>query len=591
MEQLAPFIEGCKKHKFWIACGICAAAMLGVFIYSSMDVNKQKADRISTLNQKLQAVDSIRNQAFATDIEDVKKHPNTGTNQETEKEIQDGKDAAWKAWQLQYERQKKLLTWPVGTLGADGAAEFERQLEMELWNVPGQAGAATPRGARPGSGNTKKKDAVEKGHGDVMQNTRQLYQRFIKEHMPSVAKIIGATWKFDDSIKIDTQTEGGGRESGASGPGQSQAAGMQGIGGRNQDDPTAGIKFDTDTVIWDEDNQAYWNGLVTKFNGRNGNTSSIPTTAQIMATQQDLWILEALFRVVKEVNGDVKENDLVSIQRIDHVFTGLPAISTSPKVMRIQIDQEQNAGGARSRGRGGMGDVAGGRDKRGSRTVTNTTGSKSKFKPEASSDPIHGRYVNNNFEPMSEAEIRKAAKAAKLEADPEYSVAKRIPFRLGVVMDEREIDNFLAMCANSPFAIEVRQIRINRHQPNEVSSELMAGSNMGAGGNRGRNEADGGGTVSSAGLGSQSASGGGAGATSGTMTGIDGGRGAGAMGNRGGGTAGSGTSVATRKNYKIKVEFSGIVKIFYKPRPKLLNQKDEDNQDNSNQTNPIVASK
>ena len=590
MEQLAPFIEGCKKHKFWIACGICAAAMLGVFVYSSMNVNKEKKEQISLLDQKLQAVESINGVNFAADQgNDANGHPNAETNKQTKARIQDGKDAAWKAWNQQYDRQKDLLTWPVEALGADGVREFESQLEQERWNVKGKSASATPRGQRP-KPSTNSKEEVEAGHGNVEEKTRIAYQRFIKEEMPVVAKIIGATWKFDDSLKIQINNSGKGRDRGrAEGPGMSQAAGMTGVGGNNQNDPSASIEYNKDTVIWDESNQDYWNRLVTEYEGRNGNPEKYPTTAQVMTTQQDLWILKALFNVVKEVNGEVKENDLVNIQKIDHVFTGLAAISTTAKVMRIEASEEAPGG---TRGRGGFDNVAGGRETRGRRNnATANSGSKSKFKPEASVDPIHGRYVNTNFEPMAEADIRKAATTEKLDAEPEYSVAKRIPFRLGVVMDEREIDKFLAACANSPFAIEVRQIRINRHTPNEFDTSMFEGQggggrDMGAG-DRGKGGE--GGTVSSAGLGSQSASGGGAGAASGTMTGIDRGRGAGAMGNRDRSAPTEGGTIATRTDYKIKVEFSGIVKIFYKPRPKLLNQNTDD--DNANKTNPAVASR
>ena len=583
MEQLAPFIEGCKKYKFWIFCGTCAVAMLGVFFYSSMNVNKDKMTQISTLDQKLQAVDSIRKQKFSTDEIEVSKHPNADTNKETESEIQDGKDAAWKAWNQQYERQKGLLTWPKKALGDSGVMAFQDQLEAELWNV---SKAAAARGTPKTS--SANKDKGEAGHGDVPERYRRLYLTFIKEHMPEVADIIGTTWKFDDTLKIEVNSGKGGDKGRAEGPGQSRAAGMTGVGGNNRDDSNADIDYNKDTVIWNETNQKYWNDVVTSYEGRNGNSSNVPTTAQIMATQQDLWIITAIFDVIKEVNGDVKENDLVTIKQIDHVFTGLPAITTNAKIMRIDATSAEAGGG---QGREGFDNVAGGRESRGrGGAKAINTGTKSKFKPEASNDPIHGRYVKTNYEPMSEAEIRKAAKAEKLEADPEYSVAKRIPFRLGLVMDEREIDRFLAACANSPFAIEVRQIRVNRHTPNEFDASLFAN----AGGSQGQGERDRGkgaegGTVSSAGLGSQSASGGGAGATSGTMTGIDKGGGAGAMGGRDR-VAASDNTVSTRTDYKVKVEFSGIVKIFYKPRPKLLNQK-TDEQDQNKKTSPVVASR
>ncbi|MEM9413741.1 MAG: hypothetical protein AAGA30_21715, partial [Planctomycetota bacterium] len=106
----------------------------------------------------------------------------------------------------------------------------------------------------------------------------------------------------------------------------------------------------------------------------------------------------------------------------------------------------------------------------------------------------------------------------------ELVVAKRVPVRLAVQMDEREIPNFLAACANSPFAFEVWQVRINKHDPEEVI-KLRGGS-----------EEDG--------------FGGGVGPSSTRGTGTDGSQRV------------ADIKVALRENYDVGVEFYGIVKIY-----------------------------
>jgi hypothetical protein len=40
-----------------------------------------------------------------------------------------------------------------------------------------------------------------------------------------------------------------------------------------------------------------------------------------------------------------------------------------------------------------------------------------------------------------------------------------VPVRIALKMDERKIADFMAACANSPFAFEIQQVRWNRHTP------------------------------------------------------------------------------------------------------------------------------
>jgi hypothetical protein len=569
MEQLGPLLENLKKNKFWVACGLCAVAMIGVFFWSSMTINADKKKLIAKHTATLNSVNGIMDQSFVADpnAEVEKAHPNQVTNQRTKEEIQKGMNAVWNAWVQQYKRQEDRLKWPTEHFSAEALEAFRRQLEPELWEVaanPGTAGAtATPSAPKP-------------GHGDIPERLRTQYRQFISDYMPEVAEIIGASW-YKDTAKQEGAAEQSKADSGSLGQSDaaSMAAGSTGIsgserGGAGQPGSAGYVK---DTVVWDQQNQIYWDDRVSNYQNRNGNTEFPPTAAQIMAAQQDLWILEAIFNVIKEVNGDVKENDLVNIRRVDHVFTGQAAISAKGEVMRVEGIQNKTSNAAG----GGQG---GERTLSGSSRPTPTAPSAAAGQPfqlSASDDPIHGRYVNINFKPMSEAEIRKAATAAKLEADPEYSVAKRIPFRLAVEINEREIDRFLAACANSPFSIEVRQIRINKHIAGEVGSLPGAG---GASAKSGDGNFQGaGGLGQTSGVGAA-----GAGGMNAGQAAIGGQGGA----QRGGGTGGAGgaassADIATRTDYRIKVEFSGIVKIYYKPRPELFNQqKDQDKKEEQN---------
>lgn len=174
------------------------------------------------------------------------------------------------------------------------------------------------------------------------------------------------------------------------------------------------------------------------------------------------------------------------------------------------------------------------------------------FDINADPSPFHGRYVNSNQEAIPAETVRSTINGEQLpEENLELIVAKRVPFRLAVKMDERKINEFLAYCANSPFAFEVQQIRINMHDPEtvlqfkggveqrkSVSMDQMGGMGMGM---------------------------------EGMMGGMEG-----MMGMGGGGftqqklDALKSTDVETRLSYDVKVEFYGIVRIYNAVRKDFL---------------------
>jgi hypothetical protein len=76
-------------------------------------------------------------------------------------------------------------------------------------------------------------------------------------------------------------------------------------------------------------------------------------------------------------------------------------------------------------------------------------------------DPAEGRYVDKNYDPLPAETLRSAAESE----DPEsfyLRVAKRIPVRMRLKVDQRAINRLLIECANSKLTVEVRQIRMNR---------------------------------------------------------------------------------------------------------------------------------
>ena len=129
------------------------------------------------------------------------------------------------------------------------------------------------------------------------------------------------------------------------------------------------------------------------------------------------------------------------------------------------------------------------------------------------------------------------------ETNLELIVAKRVPFRIAVEMDERKINQFIAVCANSEFVFEINQLRVNRHTPNEKI--VFNGGGSGAGDPSKLGGMGAGGSLGAAGGG---LGGGSAGASSGLKP----------------------TSVESRTDFIVSVEFYGVVKIYNPVRENFL---------------------
>lgn len=104
-------------------------------------------------------------------------------------------------------------------------------------------------------------------------------------------------------------------------------------------------------------------------------------------------------------------------------------------------------------------------------------------------DPAEGRYVNRNYESLSAAALRAAA-VSKNPDEAYLSVAKRMPVRMSLVMDQRKLNSFIVECGNSPLTVEVRQVRFNRSATAGSGASEMGG--FGGPGPRGGGEGFGG---------------------------------------------------------------------------------------------------
>ncbi len=534
-------MEFLKKNKFWIASFLLVATMVGTWFYATNDLQKKTEARVNAIKSSVGQVDGV----MRVSAEDgANAHPNQTTEQGMQEKIQKLAESVLEAWKTRYEAQRGVMKWPeeilIGKFGAEFIREFNKHDPPET--LP----------------------AENKGQSQKAQRLLRVYQQQIPVQMKYISAIIQSDWKYQDQLDAAAFSES------STNP-EPKPAGEEDEEDSDADAPDAGAGDADDRgrsptvtppareiVKWSDNNQALWYRKLTSFLGRDDNEfqTRLPTPSQVYMLQQDLWLLEAIFDIIREVNSRRDENgnpvigpdgkpelvlanDLAPIKRIDHVVFGREALSLLGEITETQASTSTETVG----GRAGFASPSGRRGM--STSPTSSVESDLNF-AYLGQPAFHGRYVNSNLEPIEADQIRNVLTDESLpDNNLELVVAKHVPVRLAVLMDERKIPDFLAASANSPFAFEVWQVRVNKHDPEE--NIKLRGSEGGEEGGGGR---------------------GGAGRPA--VTGAKGQSGGLTSPSPGTGSSSSPVRVALRKNYDVGVEFYGIVKIYNPPQEKRL---------------------
>jgi hypothetical protein len=500
MDKIRPVIQWFTRNRFWVTCVLVSVISVATWYMAWTAIDKQREDRASKLKQKNSSIENVITYEVPAGVgeEMLRLHPNKATVKGMQERIDTSAEAAVAAWRERYNKQRDLLQFPdvLPPHIRDPLANhepMEKPLEQELLD----------------------------------ETQRDTFREEIPKYMPTLAAKIQTSWVYDarGNRLNDAEVEGN----------------------RNRDGKsrTGSTSITSDLVVWDEKNQELWNSKTTEFAGFNGNTDTAqnrPTSQQMLALCQDLWILGGIFDVIAEVNEGFTANDLAPIERVDHVLVGADAdnndlgslteYSYQPPSTKLPTAQKK---------KGGLRDSRQMRREANAQRSSKAAKRSASFDESASSSPFHGRYVDRDYSQLNEKEITNVITADKLSEQSYLAVAKRVPVRIAVKMDERRVNDFLAAAANSPFAFEIRQVRINKHEPGEGVER----------------KADSGGGAAKDERGQLGLGGGAGGGGSGRVDGPSGG------GRRGGGGDDDGPFRAeARTNFDIKIEFIGIVKIY-----------------------------
>lgn len=552
MEQLTKAMQFLSKNRFWVSCVVATLALVVMFYFASTRLASERNTFTSEILNSVQTVDKIKKTGADVGAENkaVVAHPNEQTRVGMGAELNSTMESMVQAWKLRRSQQESVLKWPTTV--------FANPLVLQTF-----AQFDPP----------EKFTTIEQGR---LASFLDAYREQIPNRMPEICQVIGTRWEFPKDLP--QQVAGNGREQ----------------SGQNPTIKVGGLDSDLNRVVvrWDKKNQELWRDKLTIFEGIDGNKTKTPTAYQVLALQQDLWLLEAMFDIVKKVNGTADANDLAAIKNIHYVVFGREARTklgkvSAPNLKWARVGGSASAAAAAQRGsapdedefRGSAGGPTGNTDPFGGQSKAFDVAL-----PEAVAQmaPFHGRYVDENFDPISIVDLQAALAGDGLpETLLEAVAAKRVPVRIAVKMDETKIKQFIAECAASPFAFEIFQVRINR----DVSGDdikLAGGTKQTSGqGDSDRNSP-----------------------VIGTGGGAGGGSGSGVLGDDpGGGTGSSSSSIETRKveaidtrtTFDVNVEFYGIVKIYNPVDEKRVRQLIDANSGNkvtdNNNANATIANK
>lgn len=465
----------------------------------------------------------------------VATHPNSSSHEQMDRIVTSIAEDVKKAWELQYNRQVKIMQWP-NELGAEFTSAVDKYRPIE--NLPFPV-TNDPLGLP----------------------LRERYRDYVDPLFPRLAEIIGSSWRASVSDLasapagegaaggIGAPTGGGGR--GMMGPGM-MGPGMAGSGG------AADLEAAKQLVVWDVASQKDLMQSVLWWH----NTNKAPSTLEILYTQEDLWILEGLMNIIKATNGDAQENFQAAIKNIEFIRIGKKAVGRAGEISSLASTGNMGGmgmgmGGSGSMmppGEGGdMGDSGSGGSSGGSGPTPGMDGmdgmgmegmldaASGGSDTSSGPDPASGRYVDTAFQPITGEKIRSVVTSGALDpTDAPLAVAKRIPVRMRFMMDQRKLNRLLTECGNADLMLEIKQVRINTTPAEAAGSGGLGGMMGGSGGSGGGRAGPGGmlGAAGGMGLGAPEGSGGGLGPTGGSPV------------------------VGASKTFDLPVEIYGVVYLF-----------------------------
>lgn len=481
MDKVKEILAQLKKHYFWVLIGVVLVASVVVWFLATGDLRSRFTARQEAIKKRFDELQSIVGNS---------QHPNDKTiayvrgllGSSDLPETLKGK--VFGAWELLYREQKEKNQLP-STLGEGFKSEFESL------------------------GPNKK---------DLPAEFLELYQSFIDRHLPTLREMV--RWRHPKDESGATGVRPGGETATAKPP--APFGRPLGEAGGNVD----AVEM-VGVVDWDSTS---WERILAHFNW-----SVRPTTQQVVLAQEDLWVYEALLRVIARTNEGATDQHQAAVKRIANLNIGTDAAAAFLSAA---------TGGGVVEGAGSPstvampgGDVSGPVATPGGLVATPSSSASGATDPTTlEAALLNYRYVDDKGVPLA------------ADAAPPYAEFKMMPIQMELVVDQRKISRLLIECANSSMPIQILSVRT---RPGEGKPLNLAAASSEASGTTGALGGEG--AISPLGHG---------GGFGGFSTGLrHGGEGGGSSG-----TSGTSGDVADPTAYwDIPIELKGIIYIYNPP--------------------------
>ena len=431
MEQIKSFVQLLQRQHFWLLCVVAMITGMTGWFLATNGLSEEYDTQIKKIQDTKSKMEQVSRHA---------NHPNDEMHDGMSTLLDRRRDDVRQAWEIRYEQLRDVLVWP-------------KKLDPELLEAVKQL---TPI------------EEVPIDREVLSIKLRESYRDYIQDELPKLAEMIGADW--------EAKTSGSNPFAGA-GTGYDAPSFRKSRGGRMPG--MLGGEFEMEEeplVYWDSTNQQQLSGMHFDWSMQKGKA---PSTIQVLYAQEDLWVLQALLNIIRKTNGDIQEHHNAAVKEIERISIGMfagqrmgqitrlgpntgmarpmmfasPMLSAEPKgdsdKPQVFIGGPTNSGPDMfgipgMSGMGGMGAMGG-------------MGGPGGMDGEPM-DPAEFRYVNNDHIPMSASNLRASASA---ENGGVLGVAKRMPVRVKMLVDQRSLYKLLVECANSPLTVEIHQVRFN----------------------------------------------------------------------------------------------------------------------------------
>jgi hypothetical protein len=582
MDEFKKKLAVALKHKFWILAVLLLLLSIVGFWIAESGLSKLLAERVSAINKGYDDVQQVSSK--------VTTHPNQHSHAKMEEMLKRKEFDVREAWRDRYVNQLPLMTWPSEAFAQEETADIFRSLrpvekfiEFPIAEPPGDLTTFTEADRQ-----------VYLGLAKITEADRRVYRDYIGPVFKKISSQIGTEWRAELKVNAGGGMGGyggmGGMGMGMGGEGGAEGGygGGDGMGGYGSG---ALGKSTNDVVIWQTSSQQTLLDQIVPWY----NPNSAPSILDIYYTQEDMWLLGNIMKIIKATNENAKENFQAIVKEIEWIRMGRHANRDAG-----QLYAGVSAGGMGGYGGMGMGSGMGSEGDDGYGSVSGASGGEgasmggegsgmegsgmgmegSGMGMEGSGmegggmygggavstrDPADNRYISfateTFFQPRKGEEIRSSIKDVQ-PGNAVDAIAKRIPIRLRVRMESSQIHRLVAACGNAPFPLEVYQVRVNTEAATSSGGGGYGGG-MGSGGMAGMG---GGGGLGGMGMGMGMPGGDGMGGEGGMGYGGEGSGGMGGMGGYGG--MGSGMGGMTMPKTKVSpieevaVEIFGLIYLY-----------------------------